>query len=145
MPGTSPGGSPAAAGLLLLLFFYRRRLYILFWTGGWLLVSSSMLSRGVHSNPKVDSLARSFTVSHPQRPVQISADAYLARPRRRGYAIVLLAVLLRFVLACSRSIGLRSLPRISSSPGLWRPPVSAISPYCARSACWVRLSAWGCC
>jgi diguanylate cyclase (GGDEF)-like protein len=97
-------GALAVAGLLLLLFFYRRRLYILFWTGGWLLVSSSMFLAGrPFSNPKVGLLSlgiSQFLGILSALFFVISADAYPARPRvRRGYAFVLLAVLLWFALA----------------------------------------------
>jgi diguanylate cyclase (GGDEF)-like protein len=98
-------GSLAVTGLLLLLFFYRRRLYILFWTGGWLLVSASMFlaERPILPNDRAASM--SYGVSQFLGILSalffvISADAYPARPRlRRGYALVLLAVLLWFALA----------------------------------------------
>ena len=99
-------GALVVTGLLLLLFFYRRGLYILFWTGGWLLVSASMFLAARTARPErqgrrscrygvsqfLGILSALFFV--------ISADAYPARPRvRRGYALVLLAVLFWFALA----------------------------------------------
>jgi len=98
-------GSLAVTGLLLLLFFYRRRLYILFWTGGWLLVSASMFfsAHPIVANDRIS--AMSYGVSQFLGILSalffvISADAYPARPRvRRGYALVLLAVLFWFALA----------------------------------------------
>ena len=98
-------GSLVVTGLLLLLFFYRRRLYILFWTGGWLLVSASMFLAArpiVHEN-KVTLM--SYGVSQFLGILSalffvISADAYPSKPGvRRGYALVLLAVLFWFALA----------------------------------------------
>ena len=98
-------GALVVTGLLLLLFFYRRRLYILFWTGGWLLVSARMFlaAAPVDRSDKVSLM--SFGVSQFLGILSalffvISADAYPARPRvRRGYALVLLAVLFWFALA----------------------------------------------
>jgi diguanylate cyclase (GGDEF)-like protein len=96
-------GALAVTGMLLLLFFYRRRPYILFWTGGWFLVAASMfLSARPFANERVALL--SYGVSQFLGILSalffvISADAYPARPRvRRGYAIVLLGVLLWFTL-----------------------------------------------
>jgi diguanylate cyclase (GGDEF)-like protein len=97
-------GSLVVTAVLLLLFFYRRRLYILFWTGGWFLVSASMFLAGQPptSTEKVRLLA--YGVSQFLGILSalffvISADAYPTRPRvRRGYAMVLLAVLLWFAL-----------------------------------------------
>jgi diguanylate cyclase (GGDEF)-like protein len=95
-------GALVVTGLLLLLFLYRRRLYILFWTAGWFLVSTSMFLASRLPPTKVGLL--SYGVSQFLGILSalffvISADAYPARPRvRRGYAIVLLAVLLWFAL-----------------------------------------------
>jgi diguanylate cyclase (GGDEF)-like protein len=95
-------GALVVTGLLLLLFFYRRRLYILFWTAGWFLVSASMFLASRLPPNKAGLL--SYGVSQFLGILSalffvISADAYSARPRvRRGYAIVLLAVLLWFAL-----------------------------------------------
>ena len=95
-------GALVVTGLLLLLFFYRRRLYILFWTAGWFLVSASMFLASRLPPNEVGLL--SYGVSQFLGILSalffvISADAYPARPRvRRGYAIVLLAVLLWFAL-----------------------------------------------
>jgi diguanylate cyclase (GGDEF)-like protein len=98
-------GALVVTAVLLLLFFYRRRLYILFWTSGWFLVSASMFLAGAggqFDNEKVGLL--SYGVSQFLGILSalffvISADAYPARPRvRRGYAIVLLGVLLWFSL-----------------------------------------------
>jgi diguanylate cyclase (GGDEF)-like protein len=98
-------GALVVTGLLLLLFFYRRRLYILFWTGGWLLVAASMFlaARPLTAGDQLSEL--SYGVSQFLGILSalffvISADAYPARPRvRRGYALVLLAVLFWFALA----------------------------------------------
>ena len=98
-------GSLVVTGLLLLLFFYRRRPYILFWTGGWLLVSASMFlgARPIDHTNKVTLMwygVSQFLGIMSALFFVISADAYPARPRvRRGYALVLLAVLFWFALA----------------------------------------------
>jgi diguanylate cyclase (GGDEF)-like protein len=91
-------------GLLLLLFFYRRRLYILFWTGGWLLIAASMfLAPAAHGHRQTDLVV--YGVSQFLGLVGalffvVASDAYPARPPvRRGYALVLLAVLFWFALA----------------------------------------------
>jgi diguanylate cyclase (GGDEF)-like protein len=106
-------GALAVTGLLLLLFFYRRRLYILFWTGGWFLVSASMflsvhqqdlrqLSDGVRNNQfalLAYGVSQFLGIASALFFV-ISSDAYPSRPRvRRGYALVLMAVLFWFALA----------------------------------------------
>jgi diguanylate cyclase (GGDEF)-like protein len=97
-------GALVVTGLLLLLFFYRRRLYILFWTGGWFLVSASMFLAGQPPTTTEKFRLLSYGVSQFLGILSalffvISADAYPARPRvRRGYAMVLLAVLLWFAL-----------------------------------------------
>jgi len=96
-------GALVVTGLLLLLFFYRRRIYILFWTGGWFLLAASMFLAGRPAPTEKVGLL-SYGVSQFLGILSalffvISADAYPARPRvRRGYAIVLLAVLLWFAL-----------------------------------------------
>jgi diguanylate cyclase (GGDEF)-like protein len=102
-PGQVAGqGSLVVTSVLLLLFFYRRRLYILFWTGGWLLLSASMFLAGWGFTGQQAELT--FGVSQFLGILSglffvISADAYPARPRvRRGYAVVLIAVLLWFAL-----------------------------------------------
>jgi diguanylate cyclase (GGDEF)-like protein len=97
-------GALVVTGVLLLLFLYRRRLYILFWTVGWFLVSASMFFAG---RPFENQLAGPLTYGLSQFLsilsalfFVISADAYPARPRvRRGYALVLIGVLLWFALA----------------------------------------------
>ncbi len=97
-------GRLVVTGLLLLLFFYRRRLYILFWTGGWLLVSASMFL-GAPDFLGDRAGAVRFGVSQFLGILSalffvVASDAYPARPRvRRGYALVLLAVLFWFALA----------------------------------------------
>jgi diguanylate cyclase (GGDEF)-like protein len=96
-------GALVVTAVLLLLFFYRRRLYILFWTSGWFLVSASWFLMG---QPILNERVRLLCYGVSQFLgilsalfFVISADAYPARPRvRRGYAIVLLAVLLWFAL-----------------------------------------------
>ena len=98
-------GALVVTGLLLLLFFYRRRIYILFWTAGRLLVSASMFlaARPLTIGDPVG--AMSYGVSQFLGILSalffvISADAYPVRPPvRRGYALVLLAVLFWFALA----------------------------------------------
>jgi diguanylate cyclase (GGDEF)-like protein len=97
-------GALVVTGLLLLLFFYRRRLYILFWTGGWLLVSASMFL-GAPDFLGDRAGAVRFGVSQFLGILSalffvVASDAYPTRPRvRRGYALVLLAVLFWFALA----------------------------------------------
>jgi diguanylate cyclase (GGDEF)-like protein len=95
-------GSLVVTAVLLLLFFYRRRMFILFWTGGWLLLCTSMFMAGRSFDDRVGQLT--YGVSQFLGILSalffvISADAYPARPKiRRGYAIVLLAVLMWFAL-----------------------------------------------
>ena len=96
-------GALVVTAVLLLLFFYRRRLYILLWTGGWFLASASMFLAGQQPRTVQVGLL-TYGVSQFLGILSalffvISADAYPARPRvRRGYAIILLAVLLWFAL-----------------------------------------------
>jgi diguanylate cyclase (GGDEF)-like protein len=97
-------GALVVTGVLLLLFIYRRRLYILFWTGGWLLLSLSMFLAGrPFEHPRAGLLT--YGVSQFLGILSalffvISADAYPGRPKiRRGYALVLIGVLLWFTLA----------------------------------------------
>jgi diguanylate cyclase (GGDEF)-like protein len=97
-------GALVVAGMLLLLFFYRRRLYILFWVAGWLVTSSSMFAASRQfDNVKASWLA--YGVAQFLGIVStlffvIGADAYRTRPRlQRGYAIILLPILLWFALA----------------------------------------------
>jgi diguanylate cyclase (GGDEF)-like protein len=95
-------GALVVTAVLFLLFFYRRRMFILFWTGGWLLLCASMFMAG----RSFDDLAGQLTYGVSQFLgilsalfFVISADAYPARPKvRRGYAVILLAVLLWFAL-----------------------------------------------
>ena len=95
-------GALVVTAVLLLLFFYRRRMYILFWTGGWLLLATSMFMAG----RSFDDLAGQLTYGVSQFLgilsglfFVLSADAYPSRPKAgRGYAVVLLAVLLWFAL-----------------------------------------------
>jgi diguanylate cyclase (GGDEF)-like protein len=103
-PWTVAGqGGLVVTGLLLLLFVYRRRLYILFWTAGWLLISASMFLAGREISDQYALLT--YGISQFLGLLSglffvISADAYPARPRvRRGYALVLIGVLLWFALA----------------------------------------------
>lgn len=104
-PWTIAGqGALVVTGLLLLLFVYRRRLYILFWTAGWCLLAGSMLL-AARTPDSYFSEMLSYGVSQFLGLLSalffvISADAYPARPRiRRGYALVLVGVLLWFALA----------------------------------------------
>jgi diguanylate cyclase (GGDEF)-like protein len=97
-------GALVVTVLLLLLYIYRRRLYILFWTGGWFLISTSMFLAGRQPpTPRVFFL--SYGVSQFLAILSalffvLSADAYPTRPKmRRGYALILVAVLLWFTLA----------------------------------------------
>ena len=105
-PWTVAGqGALVVTGLLLLLFVYRRRLYILFWTAGWLLISASMFLAGREELVNYYTEMLTYGVSQFLGLLSalffvISADAYPARPRiRRGYALVLIGVLLWFALA----------------------------------------------
>ena len=99
-------GALAVTGLLLLLFVYRRRLFILFWTAGWFLFSSSMFLLGGQF-PSAGTRARvlAYGVSQFLAILSalffvLSADAYPTRPKmRRGYALILVALLLWFTLA----------------------------------------------
>jgi diguanylate cyclase (GGDEF)-like protein len=97
-------GALIVTALLFLLYFYRRRLYILYWMGGWILIGGSMLLAGAgYRNVKVGYAAYGFSqflgvVS--ALLFVVSADAYRSRPRlRRGYAVLLLPLLLWFTLA----------------------------------------------
>jgi diguanylate cyclase (GGDEF)-like protein len=98
-------GALVVTGVLLLLFVYRRRLYILFWTAGWLLVSASMFLAGQPFETTHRAGLLTYGVSQFLGILSalffvLSADAYPARPRvRRGYALVLIGVLLWFALA----------------------------------------------
>jgi diguanylate cyclase (GGDEF)-like protein len=91
-------------GLLVLLYFYRRRLYIRYWILGWLLAAAAPLLI-VHrfAAPKAgDALfgLSQFVGILSALVFVISADAYRTKPRlRRGYAAVLLPVLIWFALA----------------------------------------------
>jgi diguanylate cyclase (GGDEF)-like protein len=95
-------GALVVTAVLFLLFFYRRRMFILFWTGGWLLLCASMFMAGRSLDDRVGELT--YGVSQFLGILSalffvISADAYPARPKiRRGYAIVLIAVLMWFAL-----------------------------------------------
>jgi diguanylate cyclase (GGDEF)-like protein len=97
-------GALVVAVMLLLLFVYRRRLYILFWVAGWLVTSSSMFVAG----RQFDELRASWLAYGLSQFLGIvstlffviGADAYRTRPRlQRGYAFVLLPILLWFTLA----------------------------------------------
>ena len=97
-------GALIVTALLFLLYFYRRRLYILYWMGGWILIGGSMLLAGAgYRNVKAGYAAYGFSqflgvVS--ALLFVVSADAYRSRPRlRRGYALLLLPLLLWFTLA----------------------------------------------
>jgi diguanylate cyclase (GGDEF)-like protein len=98
-------GALVVTGVLLLLFVYRRRLYILFWTAGWFLVSASMFLAGRPFEMTHRASLLTYGVSQFLGILSalffvLSADAYPARPRvRRGYALVLIGVLLWFALA----------------------------------------------
>jgi diguanylate cyclase (GGDEF)-like protein len=97
-------GALVVTSVLLLLFVYRRRLYILFWTAGWFLMSASMFLAGrpfdSHTAGLLTYGVSQFLGILSALLFVISADAYPARPRlRRGYAFVLIGVLLWFALA----------------------------------------------
>ncbi len=97
-------GALVVTGLLFLLYFYRRRLYILYWMGGWALIGGSMFLAGAgYRNVKAGSAAYGFSQFLGILGALlfvVSADAYRSRPRlRRGYAILLLPLLLWFTLA----------------------------------------------
>jgi diguanylate cyclase (GGDEF)-like protein len=97
-------GALVVTGLLLLLFIYRRRLYILFWTGGWFLLCASMFLAG-RPPPSPRHFFLSYGVSQFLAILSalffvLSSDAYPTRPKmRRGYALILVGVLLWFTLA----------------------------------------------
>jgi diguanylate cyclase (GGDEF)-like protein len=97
-------GALIVTALLLPLFIYRRRLYILFWIGGWFLISASMFLTG-REFPTTRAQALSYGVSQFLGILSalffvLSADAYPSRPKmRRGYALVLIGLLLWFTLA----------------------------------------------
>jgi diguanylate cyclase (GGDEF)-like protein len=97
-------GAVIVTALLLLLFIYRRRLYILFWTAGWFLISTSMFLAG-REFPTTRAQVLSYGVSQFLGILSalffvLSADAYPSRPKmRRGYALVLIGLLLWFTLA----------------------------------------------
>ena len=97
-------GALVLTGVLLLLFIYRRRLYILFWTSGWFLLAASLFLAGqipsTHQAGQLTYGVSQFLAILSALFFVLSADAYPARPRmRRGYAAVLVAVLLWFALA----------------------------------------------
>ena len=96
-------GALVVSGLLLLLSYNRKRLYILFWVGGWLFLAASMFLGAAEVRTLAGAVA--FGVSQFFGIVSalffvVAFDAYPARPRvRRGYALVLLAILFWFALA----------------------------------------------
>jgi diguanylate cyclase (GGDEF)-like protein len=97
-------GALVVTGVLLMLFIYRRRLYILFWTAGWFLLSASMFLVGSEFlNPTAGVLkygVSQFLAILSALFFVLSADAYPTRPKmRRGYALILVAILLWFALA----------------------------------------------
>ena len=97
-------GALVVTGVLLMLFIYRRRLYILFWTAGWFLLSASMFLVGSEFlNPTAGVFkygVSQFLAILSALFFVLSADAYPTRPKmRRGYALILVAVLLWFALA----------------------------------------------
>ena len=92
------------AGLLGLLYVYRRRSYILCWVSGWTLTALSMLLAAQHfKSPKAAYAAyglSQFLAIVGALGFVLGADAYRARLRlRRGYALVLLPLLIWFALA----------------------------------------------
>jgi diguanylate cyclase (GGDEF)-like protein len=97
-------GALVVTGVLLLLFIYRRRLYILFWTAGWLLLSASMFLAGrqfdLYNAQMLSYGVSQFLAILSALFFVLAADAYPTRPKmRRGYALILVGVLLWFALA----------------------------------------------
>jgi diguanylate cyclase (GGDEF)-like protein len=91
-------------GLLFLLYFYRPRLYIRYWILGWLLAAAApfLIAHRFANKTAADAVyGLSLFVGILSALVfVISADAYRTKPRlRRGYAALLLPVLIWFALA----------------------------------------------
>ncbi len=92
------------AALLLFLYLYRPRLYIRYWILGWsLAAASSLLLAPRYGSPplaaSIYGLSQFLGITAALLFV-ISADAYRTRPRlRRGYALIVLPVLIWFALA----------------------------------------------
>jgi diguanylate cyclase (GGDEF)-like protein len=92
------------AGLLALLYVYRRRTYILCWVSGWTLTALSMLLAAHHFESKKAANAAygfsQFLAIVGALGFVLGADAYRTPLRlRRGYALVLLPLLIWFALA----------------------------------------------
>ena len=92
------------AGLLGLLYGYRRRTYILCWVSGWTLTALSMLLAANHfKSEKAANAAYGFSqflAIVGALGFVLGADAYRTPLRlRRGYALVLLPLLIWFALA----------------------------------------------
>lgn len=92
------------AGILSLLYIYRRRAYILCWVTGWTLTALSLLlaaHRFTGEKPGNAAYGISQFISIVGALVFVlGADAYRAPLRlRRGYALVLLPLLIWFALA----------------------------------------------
>jgi diguanylate cyclase (GGDEF)-like protein len=91
-------------GLLVLLYFYRPRLYIRYWILAWTLAAASpFLIAYRYTNPAAANAMyglSQFVGILSALVFVVSADAYRTTPRlRRGYAVVLLPVLIWFALA----------------------------------------------
>jgi len=94
------------AGVLCLLYVYRRRTYIVCWVSGWTVTGLSMLlAAAAHRFPSEKAAYSAYGIAQFLAIVGalgfvLAADAYRARPRIvRGYALVLLPLLLWFALA----------------------------------------------
>ncbi len=111
------GAAVLVTGLLFLLYFYRRRLYIRFWILAWTLgaISPFLIARrfvNYKANDAMYGLSQ-FVGILSALVFVISADAYRTKPRvQKGYALVLLPVLIWFTLA---PVGLGA--RVVHAPG----------------------------
>jgi hypothetical protein len=115
-------------GLLVLLYFYRPRLYIRYWILAWTLAAASpFLIAYRYTNPAAANAMyglSQFVGILSALVFVVSADAYRTTPRlRRGYAVVLLPVLIWFALA---PLGMdRSTVRACARRACSAPPSSA--------------------
>jgi diguanylate cyclase (GGDEF)-like protein len=92
------------AGILSLLYIYRRRAYIVCWVTGWALTAFSLLlaAHRFYGKKSADSAygVSQFIALVGALVFVLSADAYRAPLRlRRGYALMLLPLLIWFALA----------------------------------------------
>jgi diguanylate cyclase (GGDEF)-like protein len=97
-------GTLLVAGILSLLYIYRRRAYIVCWVTGWTLTALSLLlaAHRFYGDKSANSAygVSQFIAIVGALVFVLSADAYRAPLRlRRGYALVLLPLLIWFALA----------------------------------------------